>query len=31
MMPSTLLISTRRFQELGGYNPEFSNTLAEDF
>jgi len=31
MMPSTLLISKRRFQELGGYSPEFSKTLAEDF
>jgi hypothetical protein len=30
MAPSTLLISQQRFQKLGGFNPEFSKSLAED-
>jgi hypothetical protein len=30
MAPSTLVISKRRFQELGGFNPEFSRSLSED-
>jgi hypothetical protein len=30
MAPSTLLISQERFQKLGGFNPEFSKSLAED-
>ena len=31
MLPTTLLMSKRRFEQLGGFNPEFSRDLAEDF
>ncbi|HXP77396.1 MAG TPA: glycosyltransferase [Stellaceae bacterium] len=31
MLPTTLLMSKRRFQQLGGFNPEFFRDLAEDF